>query len=483
MAVTDPRPGEALATGDAVNAAARIEQAAEPGQVLVSERTAQAARHFRFGPPQVLEVRGQGGAADAPSSSLADQPITEGTLSGTRAPLVGRRRELELLDHDLPAAWSRRSARTSSRSTARPASARAASSPSCWQASRPRSRRRGSCAAAVSPTATASATGRWPRCSRSTRSRSTPIPAESRAHSVSDAAEARWPRRRRRRAGGARGHARREHRPRARRSLAAQRAGGARRDAPRLALVLLGAGVGRADHRARRGRAVGRRRRARAARGRRGSRRGPALRAVHGAARADDQAADLGRRAAELHRARRRAARCGRERAARASCCSRPAAARASTRRSSRGRRATRSSSRRSCARAPTARPSADGLPDTVHSALAARIDLLPADEKRALQAAAVVGRVFWPGAVAEVAALDADAVGELLDRLQNRDLILGRLSSSMSGQRELIFKHALICEVAYESLPRRDRARMHRDRRRLDRARSSRGAATRSSS
>ena len=40
MAVTDPRPGEPLATGDAVNAAARIEQAAEPGQVLVAERTA-----------------------------------------------------------------------------------------------------------------------------------------------------------------------------------------------------------------------------------------------------------------------------------------------------------------------------------------------------------------------------------------------------------------------------------------------------------
>jgi hypothetical protein len=53
--------------------------------------------------------------------------------------------------------------------------------------------------------------------------------------------------------------------------------------------------------------------------------------------------------------------------------------------------------------------------------------------------------------------------VSELLDQLQNRDLILGRLASSMSGQRELIFKHALICEVAYESLPRRDRARMHR--------------------
>ena len=44
------------------------------------------------------------------------------------------------------------------------------------------------------------------------------------------------------------------------------------------------------------------------------------------------------------------------------------------------------------------------GIPDTVQGALAARIDLLPGEEKRALQAAAVVGRVFWPGAVAEVA-------------------------------------------------------------------------------
>ena len=128
------------------------------------------------------------------------------------------------------------------------------------------------------------------------------------------------------------------------------------------------------------------------------------------------------------------------------------------------------------------AAPNSDGdsLPDTVHAALAARIDLLPADEKRVLQTAAVVGRVFWPAAVAEVAALDAGAVGELLDRLQDRDLVLGRLSSSMSGQRELIFKHALICEVAYESLPRRDRVRMHRSSR-TGSSRRSPGVATRS--
>ena len=35
-------------------------------------------------------------------------------------------------------------------------------------------------------------------------------------------------------------------------------------------------------------------------------------------------------------------------------------------------------------------------MPDTVHAVLAARIDRLPPVEKSALQAGAVVGRVFW---------------------------------------------------------------------------------------
>src|SRR4029077_16080165 len=48
----------------------------------------------------------------------------------------------------------------------------------------------------------------------------------------------------------------------------------------------------------------------------------------------------------------------------------------------------------------------ANGLPDTVHAALAARIDLLPTDEKRALQTPAGVGRGLWPPGVAELAAL-----------------------------------------------------------------------------
>ena len=48
LAATNPPPGEPMVTGDAVNAAARLEQGAEPGHIVVAERTARAARGFRF---------------------------------------------------------------------------------------------------------------------------------------------------------------------------------------------------------------------------------------------------------------------------------------------------------------------------------------------------------------------------------------------------------------------------------------------------
>jgi class 3 adenylate cyclase len=101
-------------------------------------------------------------------------------------------------------------------------------------------------------------------------------------------------------------------------------------------------------------------------------------------------------------------------------------------------------------------------IPDTVQAVIAARIDLLRPDEKRALQAAAVVGRIFWPAPVARY--LDATPAGvtELFRGLESRDLILSRLDSSMRGQAEYIFKHALVRDVAYESIPKRDRAMAH---------------------
>jgi class 3 adenylate cyclase/tetratricopeptide (TPR) repeat protein len=101
-------------------------------------------------------------------------------------------------------------------------------------------------------------------------------------------------------------------------------------------------------------------------------------------------------------------------------------------------------------------------IPDTVQAVLAARFDLLDGQDKRVLQAAAVVGRVFWPGPVALLAHLTDEAVDASLRILEERELVLSRLTSSLAGQQELIFKHVLIRDVAYESLPRRDRTEAH---------------------
>jgi hypothetical protein len=101
-------------------------------------------------------------------------------------------------------------------------------------------------------------------------------------------------------------------------------------------------------------------------------------------------------------------------------------------------------------------------LPDTVQGVLAARIDLLAPNEKRVLQAAAVVGRVFWPGVVHQLIDRDDIDVDEMLDRLEARELVRAKLASSIGGDREYIFKHVLTREVGYESIPRRERGAAH---------------------
>jgi class 3 adenylate cyclase len=101
--------------------------------------------------------------------------------------------------------------------------------------------------------------------------------------------------------------------------------------------------------------------------------------------------------------------------------------------------------------------PSDFAVPDSVHAVLAARIDLLGAAEKAALQAAAVIGRAFWTGPVYELVESEPD-----LRVLEDRDFVRRRAGSSMAGEREYVIKHALTREVAYESLPRARRARMH---------------------
>ena len=82
-------------------------------------------------------------------------------------------------------------------------------------------------------------------------------------------------------------------------------------------------------------------------------------------------------------------------------------------------------------------------LPDTVHGVIAARIDTLAGDDKRVLQEAAVVGRRFWLEPLSRV--LTEAAVTSALLRLEERGLVVARPTSSLSGQAEYQFKHALV--------------------------------------
>ena len=101
-------------------------------------------------------------------------------------------------------------------------------------------------------------------------------------------------------------------------------------------------------------------------------------------------------------------------------------------------------------------------IPDTIHGILASRLDLLTAVEKQVIEDAAVAGRVFWLNAVTALSALDPAEVGTALDRLGERDLIEARETSSLVGEREFVFRHALIKDVAYSLLPKLARSERH---------------------
>ena len=99
-------------------------------------------------------------------------------------------------------------------------------------------------------------------------------------------------------------------------------------------------------------------------------------------------------------------------------------------------------------------------LPDSIQAVILARLDLLTPDERRVAQRASVVGRRFWDGALTQIPGVDdLDAV---LRTLRRREFVVERVSSAVAGEREFVFKHVLIRDVAYESLPRAERGRAH---------------------
>jgi class 3 adenylate cyclase/tetratricopeptide (TPR) repeat protein len=100
-------------------------------------------------------------------------------------------------------------------------------------------------------------------------------------------------------------------------------------------------------------------------------------------------------------------------------------------------------------------------VPDTLQALIAARIDHLAPGAKTLLQRASVIGRVFWKGALAHLTP-DVPDQDALIDDLLQREFLLREARSSISGETAYRFKHALIREVAYTGLAKHARAQYH---------------------
>jgi class 3 adenylate cyclase/tetratricopeptide (TPR) repeat protein len=101
-------------------------------------------------------------------------------------------------------------------------------------------------------------------------------------------------------------------------------------------------------------------------------------------------------------------------------------------------------------------------LPSSIHALLSARLDRLSEEERAVIQGAAVVGRVFYWGAVAALAPQEiSDRVGAHLQALLRRELIRPE-RTGFAGEDAFRFSHILVREAAYESVPRRTRAELH---------------------
>ena len=101
-------------------------------------------------------------------------------------------------------------------------------------------------------------------------------------------------------------------------------------------------------------------------------------------------------------------------------------------------------------------------VPESIHALLGARLDRLSQEERLVIRSAAVVGKVFWWGAVEELVAEPVRAhVGSSLQTLVRKDLIRPE-PSTFAGEDAFRFHHILIQEAAYRGTPKEVRAELH---------------------
>jgi predicted ATPase/DNA-binding SARP family transcriptional activator len=102
-------------------------------------------------------------------------------------------------------------------------------------------------------------------------------------------------------------------------------------------------------------------------------------------------------------------------------------------------------------------------LPDTIHGIIAARLDGLSATEKTLLQDAAVVGTVFWLGALESIGGVSTRDAEDVLHALGRKQFVQRVRRPTIAGETEYAFKHVLLRDVAYEQIPLAARAAKHR--------------------
>jgi class 3 adenylate cyclase/tetratricopeptide (TPR) repeat protein len=102
-------------------------------------------------------------------------------------------------------------------------------------------------------------------------------------------------------------------------------------------------------------------------------------------------------------------------------------------------------------------------VPETVQALIAARLDALSPAQKSLAHDASVVGEIFWAGALASMGGLDELAVERGLHELARKELVRPVRTSSVQGQAEFSFWHILVRDVAYGQIPRLARIEKHR--------------------
>jgi class 3 adenylate cyclase/tetratricopeptide (TPR) repeat protein len=110
----------------------------------------------------------------------------------------------------------------------------------------------------------------------------------------------------------------------------------------------------------------------------------------------------------------------------------------------------------------PTGDLSEVDVPGTINALLAARLDQLEPNERAVVQRASVIGRTFWWGAVTELSPEDLRSrVGSHLQTLLRKELVRPD-ASTFVGEDAFRFSHVLVREAAYGSTPKRSRADLH---------------------